>query len=267
MISAVLAHPDIGRVDTSSLRCVVLGGAPLTRELVLAARESLGDCLYPTLGMAETFSCGLYLSPQNQHPNGTEKEIRQLGSLGRPHTHLLARITDPAGNDVPADSATAGELWLQGDCVSADYFAMPDESAAAHHGAWLKTGDVATIDEDGFITIVDRLKDIIISGGYNVASIEVEAVLASHPGVAECAVIGRPHHKWGEAVHAVIVRAPGVALDEHDLEVHLDGLLARYKQPKTFSFVPELPRNPTGKVLKRKLREQFGSADAPLPQP
>ncbi len=257
MIEAVLAHPDIEHVDTSSLRCVVLGGAPLTRELVVAARASLGDCLYPTLGMAETFSCGLFLSPQNQHPNGTEKQIRQLGSLGRPHTHLLARITDADGNEVPADGATAGELWLQGDCVSAGYFAMPAESAAAHEGPWLKTGDVAVVDEDGFITIVDRLKDIIISGGYNVASIEVEAALASHPGVAECAVIGRPHPKWGEAVHAVVVRAPNVELDEHDLGAHLDGLLARYKHPKTFSFVDQLPRNPTGKVLKRILREQF----------
>jgi acyl-CoA synthetase (AMP-forming)/AMP-acid ligase II len=260
MISAVLAHPDVAATNTSSLRCVVLGGAPLTRELVLATRESLGDCLYPTLGMAETFSCGLVLAPHNQHPDGTPAQLKQLGSLGRPHSHLLARIVDANDQDVPRDGTTPGEVLLRGDCISACYFELPDETAAAHRGEWLHTGDLAVIDAQGFITVVDRLKDIIITGGYNVASVEVEAVLGSHPGVEECAVVGRPHPVWGEAVHAIVVATAGVPVTEAELVEHLRGHLARYKHPRSFSFTDKLPRNSTGKVLKRQLRAEIAVA-------
>lgn len=261
MVSAVLARADIENVDTSSLRCVVVGGAPVTRDLVLAARASLGDCLYPTLGMAETFSCGLVLTPENQHPNGTPAQLRQLGSLGRPHSHLMARVVDGEGIDVAKDGATHGQLLLKGDSVSSGYFEMPEETAAAHDNGWLRTGDVAVIDADGFITIVDRLKDVIISGGYNVAGGEVESALASHPAVMECAVVGRPHDRWGEAVHAFVVASPCSGLTSEALLAHVSGRLARYKQPRSFTFVEALPRNSTGKVLKRVLRAELISKE------
>ncbi|GAA4546585.1 class I adenylate-forming enzyme family protein [Pseudonocardia xishanensis] len=261
MVNAVLAHPRIGDLDTSSLRAIVLGGAPVTRELVLAARASLGDCLYPTLGMAETFSCGLVLSPQNQHPDGTPDQVRQLGSLGRPHCHLDARLVDAEGVDVPRDGTTPGELWFRGGSVSAGYYAMPEETAASRAGDWLRTGDVAVVDADGFVTVVDRLKDIIITGGLNVATGEVEAALASHPGVAESAVIGRADERWGEAVHAVVVRAAGSTVTESELLEHVADRLARYKQPRSFAFVEALPRNSTGKVLKRVLRAELAESE------
>lgn len=257
MVSAVLAQPDVDVVDTSSLRCVVVGGAPVTRELVLAARASLGDCLYPTFGMAETFSCGLVLTPQNQHPDGTPEQLRQLGSLGRPHSHLLARVVDADGAEVARDGETHGELLFKGESVSSSYFDMPEETAAAHDGEWLRTGDVAVIDSEGFITIVDRLKDVIISGGYNVAGGEVESALASHPDVVDCAVIGRPHERWGESVHAFVVASAGSGLTDEALLAHVKGRLARYKQPRSFTFVEALPRNSTGKVLKRILRSEL----------
>jgi acyl-CoA synthetase (AMP-forming)/AMP-acid ligase II len=173
----------------------------------------------------------------------------------------MARVVDGEGIDVAKDGATHGQLLLKGDSVSSGYFEMPEETAAAHDNGWLRTGDVAVIDADGFITIVDRLKDVIISGGYNVAGGEVESALASHPAVMECAVVGRPHDRWGEAVHAFIVASPGSGLTSEALLAHVSGRLARYKQPRSFTFVEALPRNSTGKVLKRVLRAELISKE------
>ncbi|GAA4728157.1 long-chain fatty acid--CoA ligase [Nocardioides endophyticus] len=257
MISMVLDHQERPAYDLSSLRVIVLGGSPVAAPLVVRVRSEIGDCLYPTLGMAETYSCGLVLRPQNQHPDGSLEEIRRLGSLGKPHTHLQVRIVGADGKDVPHDNTTHGEIWFKGGSVSPEYFRMPEETAAARVEGWLRTGDVAVIDDDGYVTVVDRLKDIIISGGYNVASGEVESVLCEHPAVAEAAVIGTPHDTWGEAVHAVIVRRPAQDVTEQELIEFAGARLAGYKRPRSVIFVSALPRNPTGKVLKRELRATY----------
>ena len=257
MISMVLDHPERPKYDLASIRVIVLGGSPVPAPMVVRVRQEIGDCLYPTLGMAETYSCGLVLRPQNQHPDGSPDDVRRLGSLGKPHTHLQVRVVDEAGVDVPHDNQTHGEIWFKGGSVSPEYFRMPAETAAARADGWLRTGDVAVVDDDGYITVVDRLKDIIISGGYNVASGEVEGVLCQHEAVAECAVVGTPHDRWGEAVHAVVVVRAGAEVTEEALIAFAGARLANYKRPLSVAFVEFLPRNPTGKVLKRELRTTF----------
>jgi long-chain acyl-CoA synthetase len=151
---------------------------------------------------------------------------------------------------------------MRGENISAGYFGMPKETAAAHAGAWLKTGDIAVVDDEGFVTIVDRSKDIIITGGINVYSREVEEALHAHPAVTAAAVIGIPDERWGESIHAVIVLAPGAEACEHELLQFAAGRLARYKKPRSLEFADALPVGATGKVLKRQLRERYSPVTA-----
>jgi long-chain acyl-CoA synthetase len=170
---------------------------------------------------------------------------------------IEVRVVDAGGSDVPHDNETAGEIWMRGANVSAEYFKMPEETAAVHAGEWLTTGDVAVVDDEGFVTIVDRSKDIIITGGINVYSREVEEALHAHPAVSAAAVIGIPDDRWGEAIHAVVVLAPGAHESEDELLQFAAGRLARYKKPRSLEFVDALPVSATGKVLKRRLREPY----------
>ena len=139
--------------------------------------------------------------------------------------------------------------------MASGYWEMPDETNAAFVDGWFSTGDLATLDEDGFVYIVDRKKDVIVSGGINVGSLEVEQVIAQHPGVAQVAVIGIPHDRWGEAVHAVVVRRPGTNTDEDEIITWCRDRLASFKKPQSVEFVDALPTNANGKLLKRELRE------------
>jgi long-chain acyl-CoA synthetase len=254
MLRMVFNHPECGTHDVSSIVAITCGGSPVTRDLVLRAREVFGPVLYPMYGLAETYSCALVLPPHQQHTEGTEAQVRRLGSAGKPMVLNSVRVVGKDGNDVPQDNATAGEVWIAGDTVSSEYFRRPEETAASRTGEWFHSGDLAVIDEEGFITIVDRLKDVIITGGINVFSGEVEEAVRAHPAVAEAAVIGVPHDTWGEAIHAVVVVRDGAEVTEEEVIETASSRLAGYKKPRSVSFVDALPMSATGKVLKRQLR-------------
>jgi acyl-CoA synthetase (AMP-forming)/AMP-acid ligase II len=217
----------------------------------------MGDVFNPIYGMAESYSCGTILRAQNLFTEGTEQQVRQLSSIGKPETLVNLRVVDSDGRDVPHDGSAAGEIWLSGPTMSPGYYNMPDETAKSREGDWFKTGDVAVVDAEGFITIVDRLKDMIITGGINVFSVEVERVLEQHPEVAQVAVIGLPHPQWGEAIHAVVLRTDGATATEQDLLDFAAARLSSFKKPRSIALVDALPISATGKVLKKDLRRQY----------
>lgn len=240
--------------DLSSLKGIITGGSPLPAELLARGRELIGDIFYPIYGMAEMYACAMILRPEDQFTEGTEQQRRQLSSLGKPMVLTQVRVVRD-GEDVPRDGTTHGEIWLAGGPVSSSYFRMPEETERSRHDGWFKSGDVGVMDEEGFVTLVDRLKDMIITGGINVFSVEVEHAIMRHPAVRQAAVIGLPHPTWGESVHAVVVSEDGASLDERELIEFVDTQLASYKKPRSVEFVDELPTSSTGKTLKRVLRE------------
>ena len=257
MLAMVLAEPGAAAADLSSLRGVTTGGSPPARELLVRAREVFGDVFVPMYGMAETYSCGLVLRRENQFTVGTDEQIRRLGSGGKPHVLMQVRVVTNDGREAPHDGVTPGEVWLSGDCLCQGYYRMPDETALSWEGGWFKSGDMATVDAAGFVTIVDRKKDIIITGGINVFSREVEEALLEHPGVAQVAVIGIPHPKWGEAIHALVVLRPGDGPRVDELLAFAAGRLAGYKKPRSLEIVAGLPIGATGKILKTELRPRY----------
>jgi acyl-CoA synthetase (AMP-forming)/AMP-acid ligase II len=258
MIKMVLEQPDCAEHDLTPLRAVVVGGSPVPRALLSAARQRFGDVFFPFYGMAESYSSGMVLRREEQFTEGSEAQLRHLFSAGKPMVAIDVRVVGEDGADVPRDNGTAGEIWMRGPNVCSGYFRMPEETAAVREGEWLKTGDVAVIDDEGFVTIVDRSKDIIITGGINVYSREIEEVLHAHPAVAAAAVVGRPDERWGEAIHGVVVLAPDADASEEELLAFAAGRLASFKKPLSVEFVDALPVNANGKVLKRELRERLG---------
>lgn len=262
MIRMVLDHPAVAAADLSSLRSITCGGSPVSKELLLAARPVFGDVFYPTYGMAETYSCGLVLRPENQRPEGAEAEVRRLGSAGKPHIGADALVLADNGTEVAFDGSEVGEVLIAGDMVAGGYFRMPEETAAAFVDGWMHSGDLATVDDGGFITIVGRKKDVIITGGINVHSREVEEVLLRHPHVAQAAAIGVPHPQWGEAVHAVVVATHDATIDVAEVLEFCAVHLASYKKPRSLEVRRELPISATGKVLKRVLRDTLAAGSA-----
>jgi fatty-acyl-CoA synthase len=240
--------------DLSALRLAVSGGAPCPLRLI----EFLQDRGIPFtegFGMTETAPLVSVLDSAHVKSNA--------GSVGRAAMHVQARIVDDTDKHVPAD--TVGELVVRGPNVFVGYWMKPQATAEAFRSGWFHTGDLGRMDDEGFITLVDRKKDMIISGGENVYPIEVEQVLLAHPGVADAAIIGGPDSKWGERVVAVVVTAPGntASPGTGDLIAWCRQRLAHFKCPHEVHFVDELPRNATGKLLKRELRRQFtGIEDA-----
>src|SRR5476651_487815 len=190
-----------------------------------------------------------------------EDAARKAGSSGKPVLHTEVRIVRPDGID--AAVGELGELWVKGPNITPGYWNRPDANASSFTDGWLHTGDAARLDDEGFVYIVDRRKDMYISGGENVYPAEVENVLFQLPQVADAAIIGIPNERWGEVGMAIIVRKPDQALEEGDVIRHCLGRLAKFKVPQAVTFVDVLPRNATGKVLKRELRVQFVGADKP----
>ena len=195
-------------------------------------------------GLTETVSGDTFLD--------RDSIITKLGSVGRPCLYLELDIWDERGASVP--HGTRGEIVLRGPKVFPGYWRDPEATAAAFAGGWFHTGDIGVRDEDGYLFIVDRLKDMIVSGGENIASSEVERVLYEHPSVLEAAVVGRPDERWGETPVAFVVVRDGAEVTADELVEHCRARLARYKVPKAVTFLEALPRNPSGKVLKRELR-------------
>ena len=248
----MMQHPDFETTDLSRLRCAGVGGAPCALT-ILQTWASKGILLLQGFGMTETSPACIFLNPADS--------IRKLGSTGKALMHTEMRIVNDAGGD--CGPGEVGELWVAGPNITPGYWNRPDATAASFEGRWLKTGDAARVDDEGFVYIVDRWKDMYISGGENVYPAEVENVLYQLPQVAEAAVIGVPSARWGEVGLAVLVLKPGQTLDAGQVEGHCTERLARFKVPADIAIIEALPRNATGKVLKRELRKQFVGGNSP----
>nr|WP_302474217.1 long-chain fatty acid--CoA ligase [Roseococcus sp. MDT2-1-1] len=250
MVTALLDHPDLGQRDLSSLRVVSYGASPMPVALV----ERLIRCL-PQVGLVQSYgqtelSPVATMLPARDHVPGSPR----LRSAGQVLPNVELRIADPEDREVPA--GTVGEVQVRGPTVMKGYWNRPEETARALRGGWMHTGDAGYLDEEGYLYVVDRLKDMIISGGENVYSAEVENAIHDHPAVLECAVFGVPHPRWGEAVHATVVTRPGHQLTEDALLAHCRARIAGYKCPKSVEISSEpLPRSPTGKIRKTELRD------------
>ena len=248
----MMQHPKFHDADLTRLQVAGVGGAPCALS-ILEGWTARGVPLVQGWGMTETSPAGTMLDAADA--------IRKLGSAGKAMMHTAIRIADDTGRDVP--NGSIGELLIKGPNITPGYWNKPEATASAFTDGWLHTGDAARMDEEGFVYIVDRWKDMYISGGENVYPAEVENVLFQLPEVADAAIIGVPNERWGEVGMAIIVRKPNHVLDEGDVIRHCLGKLAKFKVPQSVVFVEALPRNATGKVLKRELRTQFVAADEP----
>lgn len=245
MLNFMLMIPDVDPAGYSQLRWIMSGAAPVPVALMEKYRD-IGIEIHQVYGLTECCGPGCLISPADA--------MQRLGSTGKAFFHTSLRLIDADGNDVPPN--TPGELLLSGGHMMKEYWKNTAATAETLRDGWLYTGDVAVMDEDGFVTIQDRIKDMIISGGENVYPAEIENVVMGHPGVKECAVIGIPSNRWGESPLVIAVRADE-SVDEASVLQHCDGKLARFKQPKAAVFVDAIPRNPSGKALKFELRKQF----------
>ena len=245
MLGFMLQVPDFESYDWSSLRYVSSGAAPLPVSTIETYMK-LGIEIHQVYGMTETCGPACIIGP--------EDAVDKIGSTGKAFYHTAVRVVDANGNDQPP--GVPGEVIIRGRHIMKEYWNRPDATAETIVDGWLYSGDVATWDEEGFVTIADRKKDMIISGGENVYPAEIENVLLQHPAIADVAVIGQDSEKWGESPLAVVVAA-GEAPSAKEVIDHCDGKLARFKLPKHVEFVEVIPRNPSGKILKRVLREQF----------
>ncbi len=254
MIQATLTHPDFAITDFSRLRRLTYGASPIPATLLDEVIARLPDIeLSHSYGMTEACPSVSSNPPANHGEAGRRSGLYR--SVGRGGPAVLVKVVDDAGDEVPR--GTVGEIIVRGPNIMAGYWNKPEETAKALRDGWLHTGDGGYMDENGYLFIVDRIKDMIVSGGENVYSAEVENVISRHPAVAACAVIGVPHDKWGEAVHAVVVTRRGVALDADELKLHCRQFIAGYKVPKTVEFRNVLPLSGAGKVLKKDLRAPF----------
>jgi len=248
MTTSILALPDRERYDVSSLQWAIGGGEKTPEARIRAFSQYFTNARYiDAYGLTETCGGDTFMEPG--------LEITKIGSTGRPVAHVEIEIRDDAGNRVaPGEN---GEICLRGPKVTPGYWKDPEKTAAAFFGDWFRSGDVGYLDDDGFLYLTDRKKDMIISGGENIASSEVERVIYELPQVREVAVIGMPDQRWGERPIAVVVLADSAALELPDLTEHCRQRLASFKVPKQLIIRDSLPRNPSGKVLKRVLRAEI----------
>jgi acyl-CoA synthetase (AMP-forming)/AMP-acid ligase II len=247
MVNAIMALPDIEQRDLSSVRLVINGGEKMPIPLIERLQRTFPSAWFAdAYGLTETVSGDTFLD--------RDSILTKLGSVGRPCQYLELDIWDEHGASLPAGER--GEVVLRGPKVFKGYWRDPDATAAAFAGGWFHTGDIGVVDDDGYLFIVDRLKDMIVSGGENIASSEVERVLYEHAAVVEAAVVARPDERWGEVPVAFVVVREGATTTPEELVEHCRGHLARFKVPKAVTLIDALPRNPSGKVLKRELRDR-----------
>jgi fatty-acyl-CoA synthase len=260
MATVLVNCPERPKYDLSSLRRITIGGAASSPSLVREVEEKLGCTCFSGYGLTET-SPVLSISPMKPDVHW-EEEQRFVGQAmtgyAIPGTEL--RVVDSNDQDVPRDGVSFGEIIARSDGVTKGYWQQPDATAQALRGGWFHTGDMATWNEDGYILIVDRTKDIIISGGENISSLEVEKTILSHPAVLEVAVIPFPDKVWGEVPKALVVLKPDAQAGETELIEHCRSLFAHYKCPRSVEFLESLPKTGTGKVLKRDLRKKYGQS-------
>jgi len=245
MVNAIMALPDIEQRDLSSVRLIINGGEKMPIPLIERLQRTFPAAWFAdAYGLTETVSGDTFLD--------RDSIVTKLGSVGRPCLYLELDIWDEQHRSLPAGER--GEVVLRGPKVFKGYWRDPEATEAAFAGGWFHTGDIGVRDDDGYLFIVDRLKDMILSGGENIAGSEVERVLYEHGAVLEAAVVGRPDDRWGEVPVAFVVLRPDATATSDELVEHCRGQLARFKVPKEIVFLDALPRNPSGKVLKRELR-------------
>jgi long-chain acyl-CoA synthetase len=247
LLQFMLMVPGVQDADFSSLKMLAYGASPISDEVLARSIETFKCKFWQVYGLTETTGAIVNLPPEDHDLNGPNRH--RLRSCGLPGPGVELRIVDPAnGEDRPPGDV--GEIWVRSPQVMMGYWHMPEETAKAiDNEGWFRTGDAGYLDADGYLYIHDRVKDMIVSGGEN--------VLMAHPAVADCAVIGVPDERWGETVKAIVVRTPGSEVTEAELIAHCTAQLAKFKCPTSVDWIDVLPRNPSGKVLKKDLRAPF----------
>jgi fatty-acyl-CoA synthase len=277
MATALVNCPQRPNYNLSSLRRIIIGGAASSPTLIREVHEKLGCECYSGYGLTET-SPTLSVSPMKPGMDWQGEQFyagQAMTGFAIPGVEL--RVVDPDDRDVPRDGQSIGEIVARGDGVTEGYWRQPEASADALRGGWFHTGDMATLNEDGYLLIVDRKKDIIVSGGENISSLELEKAILAHPAVLEVAVIPVPDEKWGEVPRALVVLKPNATTTESELIEFCRARLAHYKCPRVAEFVDTLPKTGTGKILKKDLRKKYWqgretmrpsfAAAAPKPKP
>jgi len=250
----LIAHPDLGKYNLDSLRTIMYAGAPIALNKIREAMQKLGEHRFYT-GLGSTEASGSMLSLHNRDHALEGPMAEKLPSVGRDSVNVEVRVVDAQGRDVA--TGEVGEIIARGDNIAMGYWKMPEETAEMFREGWLHTGDMAKVDRDGYVYIVDRKKDMIISGGENISSKEVEDVIFRHPAVREAAVIGVPDEEWGESVKAIVALKPGSKATEQEIIDFCKDFLSSFKKPKSVDFLEELPKNPAGKIHKAGLREIY----------
>jgi len=250
VILMLTQQPNVREVDWTNMKQVFYGASPITESLLLEAKEIMGARFTQLYGLTETVGAATYLPPEAHDP-----AWGKLRSCGVPYPAAIIRCVDSDGNPVP--TGQVGEIVIKAGFVMKGYWNRPEATADAIRNGFFHTGDAGYFDEDGFLYIHDRVKDMIVSGGENVYPAEVENAIFGHPGVADVAVIGVPDEKWGEAVKAIVVARPGETPTPESVIAWAKERIAGYKCPKSVDFIEALPRNPSGKILRKDLREPY----------
>jgi len=254
MLNSILNHPELDRWDLNSLRLIFYGGGPMPQAVLERAMTRLKCGFTQGYGLTETLEA-TFLVASDHVLGGTDAQRRRLASAGREAVGAEVRIVDEAGRDLPPYEV--GEVLIRSRSVIQGYWRDPAATAEAIRDGWFYTGDLGYLDEDRYLFIVDRKKDMVVSGGVNIYTKEVEECLYQHPAVLEAAVIGLPDEHWGERVTAVVALKPGQAATKEDLLAHCRERLAGFKKPREIFFMESLPKNPSGKILKRELRKML----------
>ena len=251
----LLDHPDIKKRNLQSVRTLIYGASPMPVEKLKHAIQIFGSVFIQNYGQSEVPMCISLLRKEDHVMEGTTVQTDRLASVGRPYTCVEVRVVDENGKDVPLGEI--GEVIVRGDHMMKEYWKLPQETGTTVKGGWVYTRDMAKMDKEGYIYLVDRKSEMIITGGLNVYPNEVEQVLYEHPAVQEAAVFGVPDKDWGESVKAAVVLKPDVTISEQELIEFCKNRIGSYKKPKTIDFMTELPKTPEGKLLRRKISEPY----------
>ncbi|HEX6160712.1 MAG TPA: long-chain-fatty-acid--CoA ligase, partial [Thermoanaerobaculia bacterium] len=249
MMQMILAEPGVVRGSLPTLRKIVYGGSPISETLLQRCIEIIGCAFAQIYGLTETGNTAVCLPP-SEHVIGNER----LKAAGRPYPGFELKIIDSEGNVLPPREV--GEVCIKTPAHMLEYWGLPEATARTLVDGWLHSGDAGYLDEEGYVFICDRIKDTIIVAGENVYPVEIENALAKHEAVAEAAVVGIPDERWGEGIHAVVALRPGCDVSPRQLMLHLRGHIADFKMPTSYDFIDRLPRNPSGKLLRRVLRDR-----------
>jgi long-chain acyl-CoA synthetase len=255
MIKMLLISPHVTAYNMASLRCVVYGGSPMYEEDIREAIRRFGRIFVQIYGQGEAPMTITYLPSYEHVVEGSPDQTKRLRSAGIARTDVEIRIFDESDREVPHNML--GEIVVRGDIVMEGYWNDPIATGDALRNGWLHTGDVGHIDQKGYLFVMDRKKDMIISGGSNIYPREVEETILEHSAVQEVAVIGVPDPLWGESVKAVVVPKPGAKLTDQEIIAFCRGRIASYKKPRSVEFVESIPKNAYGKVVKREIRQKY----------